>query len=173
MPTEPVEKSAGTGSFSRAGSLCRPPNARSSGRWRRSSQPRRYSIACSTGAACGLTDTRSGARRWWKDSAVMMLTSEADEAWWPPPFTPLGVFRTRLAWWTMLVASHRTRRWTASRTSISVSRAGTVVLMAARILPGAALPARCEELGQERRALVRQDAAVDLRAMVEARLGED
>jgi hypothetical protein len=37
-------------------------------------------IACSTGEACGLTDTRSGARRWAKYSAVMTSTIDADEA---------------------------------------------------------------------------------------------
>src|SRR3569833_3008478 len=50
----------------------------------------------------------------------MMLTMEAEEAWWPPTFTPEGVRRTRVAWWTMLVASHSTLRWTASRTSRSM-----------------------------------------------------
>src|SRR4051794_41821751 len=48
----------------------------------------------------------------------MMLTIEADEAWWPPTFTPDGVSRTLFAWWTMLVASQSTRRCTASRSSI-------------------------------------------------------
>src|SRR4051812_26060651 len=103
----------------------------------------------------------------------MTLAIDADDAWWPPTFTPLGVFRTRLAWCTMLVASQSTRRWTASRTSISVSRAGAVVLIVAGILPGAALPARCEEVGQQRGGLPRQDAAGDLGPVVEPRLGED
>ncbi len=44
----------------------------------------------------------------------MMLTIEAEEAWWPPTFTPDSVDRTRLAWWTMLVASHSTRRCSSS-----------------------------------------------------------
>ena len=52
----------------------------------------------------------------------MMLTIDADEAWWPPTFTPDGVSRTLLAWWTMLVASQSTRRWTASSVSIDGSR---------------------------------------------------
>ena len=39
----------------------------------------------------------------------MIDTIEADEAWWPPTFTPEGVFRTRLAWWMIEVASHSTR----------------------------------------------------------------
>src|SRR4051812_14101656 len=101
-----------------------------------------------------------------------MLTIDADEAWWPPTFTPLGVFRTRLAWWTMLVASHSTRRCTASRTSSSVSRAGTVVLMRARDSPSAASPARCEEVGEQPRAAGGEHAAGHLRAVVEARLGQ-
>ena len=29
----------------------------------------------------------------------MMLTIDADDAWWPPTFTPEGVSRTLLAWW--------------------------------------------------------------------------
>ena len=51
-----------------------------------------------------------GARRCSNHSAVMMLTIEADDAWCPPTFTPDAVVRTLLAWWTMLVASHSTRR---------------------------------------------------------------
>ena len=54
-------------------------------------------IACSTGAACGFTETLSGPRRNAKYSADMMLTIEADEAWWPPTFTPDGVSRTLFA----------------------------------------------------------------------------
>jgi len=56
-----------------------------------------------------------------KYSADMMLAIDADDAWWPPTFTPDGVARTLFAWWTMLVASHSTRRCTASRTSRSTS----------------------------------------------------
>ena len=70
-----------------------------------------------TGAAWGLTATRSGARRCSKYSAVMIPTIEADDASWPPTLTPDDVARTRLAWWTMLVASHSTRRCTASSAS--------------------------------------------------------
>ena len=39
----------------------------------------------------------------------MMLTIDADDAWWPPTFTPDAVSLTRLAWCTMLVASQSTR----------------------------------------------------------------
>src|SRR4051794_5444523 len=102
----------------------------------------------------------------------MMLAIDADDAWWPPTFTPLGVFRTRLAWCTMLVASHSTRRWTASRTSISVSRAGAVVLIRRGFSQGAPSPARCEELGEQRGALAGQHAARHLGAVVEPRLGQ-
>ena len=45
-------------------------------------------IACSTGDACGLTDTRSGASRNANHSAVISDTIDALEAWWPPTFTP-------------------------------------------------------------------------------------
>src|SRR4051794_12683318 len=78
-------------------------------------------MACSTGLACGLTLTRSGASRWANHSAVISDTIEALEAWWPPTFTPLRFSRTRLAWWTMLVASHSTRRWTRSSVCRSTS----------------------------------------------------
>src|SRR5436190_2807498 len=78
-------------------------------------------MACSTGEACGLTDTRSGASRCANHSAVMRLTIEALDAWWPPTFTPEGFGRTRLAWCTIDVASHSTRRWTASSAARSRS----------------------------------------------------
>src|SRR4051812_44351270 len=77
-------------------------------------------MACSTGEACGFTETRSSARSSENQSAVMRLTIDALDAWWPPTFTPERFSRTRLAWWTIAVASQSTRRWTAS----SVSRSG-------------------------------------------------
>jgi hypothetical protein len=46
------------------------------------------------GRAGDRDDTRSGARRWSNHSAVMI---DADDAWWPPTFTPEGVFRTLFA----------------------------------------------------------------------------
>ena len=51
----------------------------------------------------------------------MMLAIEADDAWCPPTFTPELLPRTRFAWWIMLTASHRTRRWMWSSTSKSPS----------------------------------------------------
>ena len=78
-------------------------------------------IAWRTGAAWGFTETRSGARMCSNQSEVMMLTIDADEAWWPPTFTPDSVFRTLFAWWTIEVASHRTRDSTDSSTSRSTS----------------------------------------------------
>src|SRR3954453_18837767 len=74
-------------------------------------------MACSTGEACGFTDTRSSGRRWLNHSSVMIDTSDADEAWWPPTFSPSGLGRTRLAWCTIDVASHNTR----CSTSLSVA----------------------------------------------------
>src|SRR5918995_5671483 len=76
-------------------------------------------MACRTGDACGLTDTRSGASRWANHSAVIRLTIDALEAWCPPTFTPERFTRTRLAWWTIEVASQSTRRWTSSSTARS------------------------------------------------------
>ena len=43
----------------------------------------------------------------------MIPTIDADEASWPPTFTPDAVVRTLFAWCTMLVASHSTRCCTA------------------------------------------------------------
>ena len=51
-------------------------------------------MACSTGEACGLTDTRSGASRYANHSAVISDTIDALEAWWPPTFTPDRLGRT-------------------------------------------------------------------------------
>src|ERR687891_624440 len=81
-------------------------------------------MACSTGEACGFTDTRSSARSSANQSAVIRLTIEALEAWWPPTFTPERVWRTRFAWWTIAVASQSTRRWTTRRTSRSGCASG-------------------------------------------------
>ena len=52
----------------------------------------------------------------------MIETIEALDAWWPPTFTPERFGRTRLAWWTIAVASHSTRRSTASSPAISLSQ---------------------------------------------------
>jgi Lrp/AsnC family leucine-responsive transcriptional regulator len=43
----------------------------------------------------------------------MIDTIDADDAWCPPTFTPDDVFRTRLAWWMIDVASHSARSWIA------------------------------------------------------------
>jgi hypothetical protein len=39
----------------------------------------------------------------------MIDTIEAQDAWWPPTFSPLGLGRIRLAWWIIAVESHNTR----------------------------------------------------------------
>ena len=57
---------------------------------RGSRRPSRKLIACRTGEACGLTDTRSGASRCANHSAVISETIDALEAWWPPTLIPLG-----------------------------------------------------------------------------------
>src|ERR687892_809583 len=77
-------------------------------------------MACSTGDACGFTDTRSSARSSLNQSAVIRLTIDALEAWCPPTFTPERFSRTRLAWCTIAADSHSTRRSMA----LSVSRSG-------------------------------------------------
>ena len=55
-------------------------------------------MLCSTGEAWGLTETRSPERRCSNHSDVMIDTIEAQEAWWPPTFNPVGLGRTRFAW---------------------------------------------------------------------------
>jgi hypothetical protein len=54
-------------------------------------------MACRTGEACGFTDTRSSARSSENHSAVIRLTIDALDAWWPPTFTPERFSRTRFA----------------------------------------------------------------------------
>ena len=76
-------------------------------------------MACSTGEACGLTETRSWDCRGPNHSAVMIETIDADEAWCPPTFIPPGLGRTRFAWSMIAVDSHSTWR----SISPSVSRA--------------------------------------------------
>src|SRR3970040_3186271 len=48
----------------------------------------------------------------------MRLTTDEDEAWWPPTLVPSGLGRV-LAWWTASVASHSRRRWMLSSTARS------------------------------------------------------
>src|ERR1700742_2242221 len=100
-------------------------------RYSRSRLPSRYWMEWNTGDACGLTLTRSWAFRYAKYSAVIAVTSDALEAWWPPTFTPSPVDRSRLAASTIRTASHRTRRWISSRTSRS-----TAVLAVTAVVSG-------------------------------------
>ena len=59
----------------------------------------------------------------------MIVAIEALDAWWPPTLSPDGLGRTRLAWWTIAVASQSTRRSTAVRTAVSgCAGAGAVVI---------------------------------------------
>ena len=62
-----------------------------------------------------MTETRSSARSSENQSAVIRLTIEALEAWWPPTFTPDRFSRTRLAWWTIAAESHDVVRQLAER----------------------------------------------------------
>jgi hypothetical protein len=74
-------------------------------------------IACSTGEACGLTETRSAAVRPSKHSAVMTLTNDALDAWCPPTLTPESFGRRAFAACTIDVASHSTRCSMSRRSS--------------------------------------------------------
>ena len=57
-----------------------------------------------------MTETRSNGVSSANQSAVMMLTIEALEAWWPPTLTPEWLGRPALAASTMAADSHSTRR---------------------------------------------------------------
>ena len=52
------------------------------------------------------------------------MTIDALDAWWPPTFSPVGLGRTRLAWWMIAVASHSTRCSTVFSTTSSSAREG-------------------------------------------------
>src|SRR6476659_2359635 len=45
----------------------------------------------------------------------MMVASEADEAWWPPTFSPSTLSRRWLALWMVQLASHSTLRSSSPR----------------------------------------------------------
>ena len=66
-------------------------------------------MACRTGEACGLTETRSRGVSSANQSATMMSTIEALEAWWPPTLTPEWLARPALAASTIAAESHSTR----------------------------------------------------------------
>src|SRR5918998_2065699 len=108
-------------------------------------------MACSTGDACGFTDTRSSARSSLNQSAVIRLTIDALDAWWPPTFTPERFSRTRLAWCTIAADSHSTRRSMAlseSRSGVAGGGDGGVVVGAP--LKGCDLPMPEPEEDHER-----------------------
>src|SRR3954470_239705 len=65
-------------------------------------------MAWNTGLACGFTATRSSGLSTEKYSADMMVASDADEAWWPPTFSPSVLGRMWLAWWMVHDDSHST-----------------------------------------------------------------
>ncbi len=81
-----------------------------------------------------MTLTRSGASSTPNQSAVISDTIDALDAWWPPTFTPERFGRTRLAWWTIEVASQRTRR----STSASTARSSFVSTAMGRLRPAPA-----------------------------------
>ena len=90
-------------------------------------------MAWRTGDACGFTDTRSADSSCSNHNDVMIVTSEAQEAWWPPTLSPLGFGRTRFAWWMIEVDSQSTFSaisWRWSGTTRDESRsAGTMLFM--------------------------------------------
>src|SRR3954447_14966095 len=77
-------------------------------------------MACSTGDACGFTETRSSGPRCANHNAVMIDTIDAELAWWPPTLIPPASARSWLAASTMRTASHSTRCWISSSASRSV-----------------------------------------------------
>ena len=104
----------------------------------RSSRPSRWLIACSTGDACGLTLTRGRAPRGTRTTARSSATpSTRSTPGGRRPSRPSGSARTRLAWWTIAVASHSTRRWTRSSTSRSSARGCSAIATSGRRAPRA------------------------------------
>ena len=67
-----------------------------------------------------MTATTSVGRSVLKYSAVSKLTAEAEDAWWPPTFSP-SLARAVLAWCTIHALSQSTRRWMRARMSRSLS----------------------------------------------------
>ena len=112
---------------------------------RAGNSPIRWLIACSTGDACGLTDTRSSRRRCRNHSSVMIVVIDALDAWCPPTFSPDGSLRTRLACCTIAVASQSTRRSTAATTSVPGSAvtlsAGAVRVIVCSLSRSRSMPA--------------------------------
>src|SRR5258708_14620173 len=49
----------------------------------------------------------------------MMVASEADDAWWPPTFSPSTLSRRWLALWMVQLASHSTLRSSSPRMASS------------------------------------------------------
>src|SRR5687767_11543483 len=119
-------------------------------------------MACSTGDACGFTDTRSSARSSLNQNAVIRLTIDALEAWCPPTFTPERFSRTRLAWCTIAADSHSTRRSIArsvSRSGVAGRGDGFVVVFEPLMESDLPIP-ECEEDHEGHRALrAARDAA--------------
>ena len=75
----------------------------------RSSRPSRWLIACRTGLACGFTLTRSGASSTREPQrGHQRHHARAARPGGRRPSRRERFSRTRLAWWTMLVASHST-----------------------------------------------------------------
>src|SRR5262249_23632222 len=84
----------------------------------------RYWMALKTGLACGLTATRSCGRSTLMYSAVMMVTHEALEAWWPPTLSPSGWGRRWVALWIIHTASQRILRSSARSAASGSGAAG-------------------------------------------------
>src|SRR3954447_22061369 len=117
-------------------------------------------MAWKTGDACGLTATRSSASICAKYSAVIAVTSDALDAWWPPTLTPSGLGRSWFAASTILVASQSTRCWISSNVARSAAGCmGPIVAHGCRMLPGASGITRSRKHGDVSR---RRDARQEL-----------
>ena len=93
-------------------------------------------MAWNTGLACGFTATRSSGRSTEKYSADMMVASEAEDAWWPPTFSPSVLGRMWLAWWMVHDDSHSTLRARADSVSRCAGSIGMTALPGTVMIPG-------------------------------------
>ena len=62
-----------------------------------------------------------------------MVVIEAQEAWWPPTFSPSRLFRRWLAWWIVQVDSHRSRSSSRAR-CLTVEVVGADLRAAAEVI---------------------------------------
>ena len=101
-------------------------------------------MAWNTGPACGFTAMRSCGRAISKYSAAMMEITEAQDAWWPPTFSPSRLGRMWLALWIIHADSHSSLRSSCFRMWVwrTAAEAGEVMVASGVSIALAALRGR-------------------------------